>query len=274
VVERWQRLFRSCCSPTAATRSSWLDRLDETIKIAAISDIHGNLGALKAVLADAAEQRANLVVNLGDICSGGLQPAETAELLQCLALPTITGNHERQVLTMAPDAMGLSDQHAAQNLTDADLAWFHSLPATLRPVEGVLMVHGTPRRDLEYFLETVTADGLRAATFEEIEERAQGADASLILCGHSHIPRQVRLADGRLIVNPGSVGLPAYDDDRPLPHLVETGSPHARYAILTGEHDTWSAELRCVEYDWEKAAQLALVNGRPDCARALKTGRV
>ncbi|SEN03187.1 Calcineurin-like phosphoesterase superfamily domain-containing protein [Sphingomonas gellani] len=55
------------------------------MKIAAISDIHGNLGALKAVLADAAEQRADLIVNLGDICSGGLQPAETAELLRGLA---------------------------------------------------------------------------------------------------------------------------------------------------------------------------------------------
>jgi diadenosine tetraphosphatase ApaH/serine/threonine PP2A family protein phosphatase len=229
---------------------------------------------VKAVLADAAEQRADLIVNLGDICSGGLQPLETAELLQGLALPTITGNHERQVLTMAPDAMGLSDRHAAQNLKAADRAWFRSLPATLRPVEGVLMVHGTQRSDLEYFLETVTEDGLRAATMEEIEERAQEADAWLILCGHTHIPRQVRLADGRLIVNPGSLGLPAYDDDRPSPHLVETGSPHARYAIVTGERDIWSAELRCVEYDWDEAARLALANGRSDWARALTTGRV
>ena len=244
------------------------------MKIAAISDIHGNLGALKAVLKDAAEQCADLIVNLGDICSGGLQPAETAELLQGLALPTITGNHERQVLTMAPDAMGLSDRHAAQNLTGADRAWFRSFPATLRPLEGVLMVHGTQRSDLEYFLETVTEDGLRAATIEEIEERARSSDASLILCGHTHIPRQVRLADGRLIVNPGSVGLPAYDDDRPFPHLVETGSPHARYAIVTEDRDTWSAELRCVDYDWGEAARMALANGRPDWARALTTGCV
>ena len=136
------------------------------------------------------------------------------------------------------------------------------------------MVHGTVRSDLEYFLETVTHEGLRAATIAVIEERARCVEAALILCGHTHIPRQVRLADGRLIVNPGSVGLPAYDDDRPFPHAVETGSPQARYAIVTSGGGTWSAELRSIDYDWDAAVGLAIANDRPDCARALATGRI
>jgi diadenosine tetraphosphatase ApaH/serine/threonine PP2A family protein phosphatase len=96
----------------------------------------------------------------------------------------------------------------------------------------------------------------------------------VILCGHTHIPHVVVIEDGPLIVNPGSVGLPAYDDTRPYPHKVETGSPHARYAMLTQADGAWQAELLCVDYDWEQAARDAEANGRPDWARALRTGRV
>lgn len=73
------------------------------MKIAAISDIHGNLGALEAVFDDIREQGADLVVNLGDILSGALYPAQTADRLMPLGLPTIRGNHERQVLRGDPD---------------------------------------------------------------------------------------------------------------------------------------------------------------------------
>lgn len=244
------------------------------MRIAAVSDIHGNLGALEAVLTDVADQRVDLIVNLGDICSGPLQPQETLELLRGLPVPTIAGNHERQLLTLPMEALRPSDEYAARSLTEEQFGWLRDLPATLRPVEDVLMVHGTVRSDIEYFLETVTHEGLRAATITEIEERARGAEAPLILCGHTHIPRQVRFADGRLIVNPGSVGLPAYDDDRPFPHAVETGSPQARYAIVTDSGGTWSAELRSIDYDWDAAVRLAIANDRPDWARALATGRI
>ena len=68
------------------------------MKIAIISDIHGNLLALQAVLADIARQGVDQTVNLGDILSGPLQPAETADLLMAQKFPTIKGNHERQLL--------------------------------------------------------------------------------------------------------------------------------------------------------------------------------
>ena len=60
----------------------------------------------------------------------------------------------------------------------------------------------------------------------------EGITQSLILCAHTHIARAVRLRDGRLIVNPGSVGSPGYRDNHPFPHVIEAGTPDARYAIL------------------------------------------
>lgn len=243
-------------------------------RIAVLSDIHGNLAALEAVLADVAARGADRIVNLGDICSGALFPRETADRLMALDLPTIRGNHERQVLTLPRDRMGLSDRHAADTMRPDQIAWFEGLPVQLRLSPEVLMVHGTPRSDVEYWLETVEPTGLRPATEAEIRERADGVDAAVVLCGHTHIPRVARIEDGPLVVNPGSVGLPAYDDDRPFPHVVETGSPHARYALVERGAEGWSAELLAVAYDWDEAVGVARANGREDWARALGTGRV
>lgn len=244
------------------------------MRIAVISDIHGNIAALNAVLDDATVRNVDVTVNLGDICSGGLFPFETAARLMPLGLPTISGNHERQVLTLPPDRMGLSDRHAASNLKIDQIEWLANLPTTLRLFNNVLLVHGTPESDLAYFLETVTEEGVRPATEDEVKARTAGVDADVILCGHTHLPRTMTLDCGRLIVNPGSVGLPAYEDDHPYPHVIENGSPHARYAIVTKANGRWSAELLSIDYDWDKAAQDALANGRSDWARALLSGSV
>ena len=91
-------------------------RYHSIMKIAAISDIHGNLAALDAVLADIRRRGADVIVNLGDILSGALQPAETADRLIALGLPTIRGNHERQVLAGDPSRMGASDLHAHNSI--------------------------------------------------------------------------------------------------------------------------------------------------------------
>ncbi len=178
----------------------------------------------------------------------------------------------------------------------------------------VLLCHGTPADDLVYFMETVTPGfgidghpGLRAATVAELRQRAaeawpvvdasasasasastsgsssiglattprRGLEASLILCGHTHVPRAMAVPGGPLVVNPGSVGLPAYDDVHPHPHVVETGSPHARWAIV--ERDlggAWRVQLRTTAYDWTAASARALANGRGDWADALATGFV
>jgi putative phosphoesterase len=244
-------------------------------RIAAISDIHGNLAALDAVLEDIDKRGCDLIVNLGDILSGPLQPAETADRLMALDLPTIRGNHERQLLEQSQERMGASDAYARTCLTDAQMTWLRALPTSLRLDDRVHLCHGTPRNDLEYFLEDIDAAGTRAAAPGLVNERAGDIDAEVILCGHTHMPRSMQLADGRLVVNPGSVGLQAFAwEDHPHPHVMETGSPHARYALLERGTHGWTVAHIAVAYDWESAARTADRHGRPEWAYALRHGRM
>ena len=244
------------------------------MKIAALSDIHGNLYALDAVLEDVRGRGVDLTVNLGDILSGALLPSETADRLIPLGLPTIRGNHERQVLTMDPERMGASDRHAFDTLGAAHRSWIAQLPAVLTPVDGVFMCHATPYNDIDCYLEDLVDGELKPAPVGRVEERSRSCGASLILCGHSHLPRVIRLGTGQLVVNPGSVGIQAYEGHDPGPHVVEVGSPHARYAVLESTPHGWKADLVAVPYDWDEAARLAARNGRADWVRALATGFV
>lgn len=243
-----------------------------------VSDIHGNLPALQAVVADA-EGLGGVEgwLNLGDILSGPLWPAETADWLMARDWATMAGNHERQLLTQPLAQMGASDRHAAERLGAAQRGWLAALPAQLRPAPGLLCVHGTPGSDLKYLLQTVDAAGQRDATPEEVARRLGKPAAALVLCGHSHLQRMmtVLLPTGPVqVVNPGSVGLPAFDDDQGRPHVNEAGTPHARYALVEGEGLHWRVQLRQVVYDWEAAALQAEGHGRGDWADALRTGRV
>ncbi|MBO9623473.1 MAG: metallophosphoesterase family protein [Sphingomonas sp.] len=239
------------------------------MRTAILSDVHGNLLALEAVIADAEARGCTRFVNLGDILSGPLWPAETAELLMARDWPTIAGNHERQVLTLAPERMSATDAFTRPRLSDAQLAWMAALPATLT-LDAVFLCHGTPASDVEPFLETVEPAGLRRATQAEVAERLGDRPEPLTLCGHSHLPGRMQLPDGRTVANPGSVGLQAFDDDRPFPYIVETGDPHARYAIL----EAGTLSFHAVAYDHAAAAAKAADEGRPDWAHALATGGV
>lgn len=243
------------------------------MRLALLSDIHGNLPALEAVVADFARRGVDAVVNLGDSVSGPLLPRETAQYLMAQPWKHLAGNHERQVLAQAEGARGPSDEYAHSQLTAAELEWMAAQSATARLGADVLLFHGTPARDFVYLLETVEPGGARAARPGEIQDRLGGATASLIACGHSHVPRSVRTSSGQLVVNPGSVGLQAYFGDRPHPHAIETGSPDARYAIVERRHDgDWGCSLLSVPYDHGAMAALAAERGRPDWARALASG--
>jgi predicted phosphodiesterase len=252
-------------------------------RIAVLSDVHGNAPALAAVLAAVDAAGVDLVLNLGDIISGAVDPRGTLDLLATRPdIVTVRGNHERQVLTLPYDEMGTVDRIASGVLADADRAWLGSLPLTAEPVPGVLAFHAVPDDDATYLTQTVvgpTAEhpsGVREATDDELVERLGAAYGTygLYLCGHTHQARIRPLPDGSLLVNPGSVGWPAYSDDAPLPHRIEVGVPEARYAILSDAVDGWTAQLLAVPYDHEAAAALADELGRPDLAHMLRTGRL
>jgi predicted phosphodiesterase len=239
-------------------------------RLAVLSDIHGNLPALEAVIADAQAQGCTGFINLGDTLSGPLWPAETADFLMARDWPTIAGNHERQLLTLPPERMGASDSFARERLNDRQLAWLAAQPGTCEFAAEIFLCHGTPGSDLAHYLFTVEPAGIREATGEEVRERTGDRPERLILCGHSHIPAERMLADGRRVANPGSVGLQAFRDDHPSRYIVENGDPRARYAIV----DDASVIFCQVDYDHLAAAAKADRDGRPDWALGLRTGRM
>ena len=244
------------------------------MRIAVLSDIHGNLAALRAVVDDFGRRSVDLVVNLGDSLSGPLLPLETAQFLMARDWVHLAGNHERQILTLPPQACGPSDAYARAQLGRTELDWIASLKPFHALSEEVFLCHGTPANDREYFLESVEPDRLRPATPEEITERLGAVCASVVVCGHTHVPRMLRSARGQLLVNPGSVGQPAYDGDLPIYHAVESGAPDARYAIIEKYRGQWSVQLIAVPYEHETMVALAVRNGRPEWNNYLRHGYV
>ncbi|MDX0479078.1 metallophosphoesterase [Sinorhizobium medicae] len=245
------------------------------MRIAVSSDIHGNDLALEAVLADVDAQGIDEIVNLGDHVSGPLNAARTAEILIGRNTAAIRGNHDRYLLTIDPSRMGLSDRATHGELDRRHLDWLAALPDTLVHRDVLFLCHGTPASDEAYWMETLTEDGVvHIAQRAAIERMAEDILYPVILCGHTHVPRALRLSDGRLLVNPRSVGCPAYADDQPVAHKVEAGSPHARYAVVERTSGDWNVTFRCVAYDHMAASLLAAERNRPEWARALATGFV
>lgn len=245
------------------------------MRLAVLSDIHGNSAALDAVLDDLSREDVAAVVNLGDCLSGPLDPAGTADRLMRLHLPTVAGNHDRALVDRPPEAMGLWEQWTWPELAPDHLDWIRALPPLLER-GGVLLCHATPAADDRNWLHVRGHDGwMRRADAAQVEAQAAGRPERLLLCGHTHWPDMMQLADGRLVVNPGAVGCPAYCDTRfDPPTRMEMGTPHARYAILTERHGGWKAEFRAVPYDARGMAERAADRGARDWAEALLTGRV
>ena len=242
-------------------------------RLAVIADCHGNADALRAVLADIDREGAARIYNLGDHASGPLAAQETLSLLRGRAdMLSIRGNHDRYLLG-DPARMGPSDAVARAQLGAAELDWLAALPATAREGE-VHLCHGVPTSDLRYWMQAVTSAGqvvLRPLA-EVASEIPAGEAAEVHLCGHSHLPGSLQVPQGSLIVNPGSVGLPAYDDHQPVPHVVESGDPAARYALIERGAAGWVVSHRRVPYDPSRMVALARRHGREDWAHALATG--
>jgi putative phosphoesterase len=171
--------------------------------VAALYDIHGNLAALEAVLAEVPDD-ATIVVG-GDVCAGGEQPSEVLARLRGLGelVVWVRGNADRE---LHPDEEGLAPpeflEQARSQLSEGEIEFLHDLPAT-QVVGGVLYCHASPRNDLDIFTERTPEERI-AVLFE-------GLDVPTVVCGHSHTQFE-RTVAGVRVVNAGSVGAP-YEDE-------------------------------------------------------------
>jgi len=243
--------------------------------IAVLSDIHGNRWALEAVLDDIRHRDICAMVNLGDCLYGPLDPRGTVQILMQLNMPTVCGNEDRIILDTPgqhPDSPSLPFVQA--NLKQEHLFWLAELPMSATAFEDFFLCHGSPANDSDYLLREVTASGCRMLGTAEIAARLETIAQPITCCGHDHLPASLRLPGGRHVINPGSVGLPAYRDDHPFPHAMENGSPHARYTVVKHSRNGLSIENIAIPYDWQSAAAIAVKNGRPDWAECLSTGHI
>jgi predicted phosphodiesterase len=211
------------------------------MRVAALYDIHGNLPALEAVLRDVRRAAVDLVVVGGDVLPGPM-PRETIARLRGLDVPVrfIHGNGDRVTLALRrgtetdaiPESYRESMRWVARQLQPEDEELLAGWPATLRlgiPGPGeVLFCHATPRNDTEIFTRLTPEDRL-LPVFE-------GVDASLVVCGHTHMQFDRRVG-GTRVVNAGSVGMP----------FQEPGA----YWLLLGP----DVELRYTPYDLAQAAE-------------------
>jgi putative phosphoesterase len=244
------------------------------MQLAVLSDIHGNRWALEAVLQDIDRRGIQDVVNLGDSLYGPLDPAGTARMLLPRSFPTVRGNEDRIIVDPPPARVDSPTlRFVRERLGPQDLQWLDALSLTTVVRERFRLFHGSLERDDEYLLQVVSSMGVTPRPLMSVAAMLTTVREPVVLCGHDHTPRCLHPSGDKLVVNPGSVGLPAYTDDLPRPHAMATGTPHARYAIVSWNSGGWSVQELAVDYDWESAAAAATRNGRPDWAHWLRTGR-
>ncbi len=232
------------------------------MKIAVISDIHGNRLALEAVLDDIVHHGVDGTFNLGDLFAGPMEPNWVADILMDIDIPTVRGNHERVLVDEPREKLNRVDRFVHDQMEARHRGWINSLPPTMALLDDIFLCHGTPTSDDEPWLDGWWTGRTSTAPDEAtVAAKAEGFDYPVLLCGHTHIPRAVRLRDGRLIVNPGSVGL-----------QVNHGSPDARYATIELRNGKYYAAFHAVPYDHFGAARQAEANGFPQWRDALVTG--
>ncbi len=224
-------------------------------RVAAISDIHGNLPALDAVLQDIRRVGAEEIVVCGDVLPGPMASGCIA-CLQQSGIPTrfIHGNGDREVIALlsgketewyrtAPEPWREPVRWAAQQLSPEHRTFLDGWPSTCSiRIEGmgkVLFCHATPRNDTDIFTR-LTVDGRLSTAF-------QGVDAPIVICGHTHMRFDRKLGAIR-IVNAGSVGMPF-------------GEPGAYWVLLGPD-----IQLRRTEYDTNAAAEQIRRTAYPQAA--------
>lgn len=150
--------------------------------------------------------------------------------------------------------------------------WLKKLPFELIN-NGIYCCHASPDSDTSYLLENLKSDHIEIKGYPEIDKILKNIKQEIIVCGHSHVSRIVKTAN-KLILNTGSVGLPAYSDELPIPHKIENFNPYARYSIITLSENPVKIEQVAISYNYEIAARRAEKNERNDWAMWIRTGRV
>lgn len=213
------------------------------MRLCVVSDIHGNLHALDAVLDDVRRTGADLLVVAGDLVHQGPRPAETVDRLRGLddgwaEVRIIRGNTDRHVLEEAQPAAGAEGAERAaglewtrEQLGAERLEWLASLPAELTIGDGRLVVHGSPRAD---------DHGIWPST--PVEDFDSPRWDGLLVCGHTHHAMHRRV-DRRHVVNGGSVAWPLDGDRRPGYAVVDDDG---------GDPEAVRVELRRVDYERER----------------------
>ncbi len=242
---------------------------------AIISDIHGNSLAFEAVLKDIKSRGIETVINLGDFFFGALEPEKVAGMMRANPMLCISGNTDREIL-QAVDGDFTKDgmDRVKADLSEQSINWLRGLPKTSTCDSLFFVCHGTPESDDEYLLEKVTRHGIFVYNDEELIAKTAPIKERIILCGHSHVNRVIYLSNNKIILNPGSVGLPAYLGTGEHRFAMESMTPHAKYAIVTTDGDDISIEQVLCAYDWHQASEAARKNGNEKWAQFLLRGRM
>lgn len=242
---------------------------------AIISDIHGNSLALRAVLKDIALREADQIINLGDHVFGALEPEQTTKLIRQVPMLCISGNTDREILENLDKHSDKENMERVKaDLSPETIAWLRQLPTTATCDDLFFVCHGTPDSDNDYLLEKVTPNGVFVYNDEELIQKTKHITQRIILCGHSHVNRLVYLSNGKIIINPGSVGLPAYLGNGEYRFAMESMTPHAKYALVKVEGDHINIELVHCAYDWNAASAAAKANGSEKWSWFLLQGRM
>ncbi len=229
-------------------------------RVAILSDIHGNLVALDACLADLdAQGGADAIVAAGDLCLDGPKPKKVLQRLEEVGAQCIRGNTDRYLGGTGGEQLAPTEiaqlAWTRKQLGEKWLAWLRELPFALRigdEQNELLVVHANPANDDEHLWPD--ADD---ATLERLigDERAQS-----IAFGHLHLP-YVRHWRGRMLVDVASVGLP------------KDGDPRASYALFTERGGGWEVKHRRVPFDVKKVATQLADCGIPESAELIATLR-
>lgn len=232
-------------------------------RLALISDIHGNLVALEAALADIQARGVTRLVCLGDIAATGPQPHEVVERVRALGCPVVMGNTDAWLLRPAPvenpdearRVIDTIDLWCAEQLTGEDRAFLKSFqPTVALPLDGgkrLLCYHGSPRSFNER-LSPETPD-------EQVGEYLAGTEADLYAGGHTHV-QMLRRYQRSILINPGSVGMPL-DPVWPGPNIRNPA--WAEYAVIECDGARLSVALQRIPFDTAALVRVARSSGMP-----------